>query len=58
MLDLAVAEGDQMRIFEDDVAGYLSWVASHPHAFVVNTFRQPDPRYLMLRVRVLPYDPP
>jgi hypothetical protein len=36
-----------MRIFEDD-AGYLAWVESHQHGFVVNTFRKPDPRYLIL----------
>ena len=37
-----------MRIFEDDDTGYLAWVESHQHGFVVNTFRKPDPRYLML----------
>ena len=37
-----------MRIFEDDDAGYLAWVESHQHGFVVNTFRRPDPRDLML----------
>jgi hypothetical protein len=36
-----------MRIFEDD-AGYLAWIDGHQHGFVVNTFRKPDPRYLVL----------
>jgi hypothetical protein len=44
----AVQRENTMRIFEDDDAGYLAWVGSHPHGFVVNTFRKPDPRYLML----------
>jgi hypothetical protein len=43
----AVQRGSTMRIFEDD-AGYLAWVESHQHGFVVNTFRKPDPRYLIL----------
>jgi hypothetical protein len=37
-----------MRIFEDDDAGYLAWVESHPHGFVVNTYRRPNSRYLRL----------
>jgi hypothetical protein len=37
-----------MRIFEDDDAGYLTWIDSHQHGFVVNTTRKPDPRYLIL----------
>jgi hypothetical protein len=37
-----------MRIFEDDDTGYLAWVESHQHGFVVNTYRKPDPRYLIL----------
>ena len=37
-----------MRIFEDDDAGYLAWIESHRHGFVVSTTRKPDPRYLML----------
>ena len=37
-----------MRIFEDDDAGYLTWIDGHQHGFVVNTFREPDPRYLIL----------
>ena len=37
-----------MRIFEDDDAGYLTWVESHQHDFVVNSYRRPDPRYLIL----------
>ena len=38
-----------MRIIEDDDAGYLAWVESHQHGFVVNTTRKPDPRYFMLQ---------
>ena len=37
-----------MRIFEDDDTGYLAWVESHQHGFVVNSTRTPDPRYLIL----------
>jgi hypothetical protein len=37
-----------MRIFEDDDAGYLTWVESNQHGFVVNTTRKPDPGYLYL----------
>ena len=33
-----------MRIFEDDDAGYLTWVNGHKHGFVVNTLCKPDPR--------------
>jgi hypothetical protein len=37
-----------MRIFEDDDAGYLAWVENHQHGFDVNSYRKPDPRYLIL----------
>jgi hypothetical protein len=37
-----------MRIFEDDDAGYLAWVEGNQHGLVVNSFRKPDPRYLIL----------
>ena len=37
-----------MRIFEDDDAGYLTWIDGHQHGFVVNSTRKPDPRYLYL----------
>ena len=37
-----------MRMFEDDDAGYLGWIERNQHGFVVNTFRKPDPGYLML----------
>jgi hypothetical protein len=37
-----------MRIFEDDDAGYLAWIDGHQHGSVVNTFRKPNPRYLIL----------
>jgi hypothetical protein len=37
-----------MRVFRDDDVGYLARVESHQHGFVVNTFRRPDSRYLVL----------
>src|SRR5215213_3150476 len=37
-----------MRIFEDDDVGYLAWIDDHQHGFVVNTYRKPDPLYLIL----------
>ena len=36
-----------MRFFEDDVA-YLDWVEGNQQGFVVNSFRGPDLRYLIL----------
>jgi hypothetical protein len=32
----------------DDDSGYLRWIADHPDGFVVNTFRKPNPSYLIL----------
>jgi hypothetical protein len=43
-----LAEVEPMRIIEDDDAGYLAWVESHQHGFVVNTIRKPDPPNLIL----------
>jgi hypothetical protein len=37
-----------MRIFEDDDAGYHAWIDGHQHGFVVNSYRKPDPLYLIL----------
>jgi hypothetical protein len=37
-----------VHIFEDDDAGYLAWIEGHQHGFVVNTYRKPDRRYLIL----------
>ncbi len=37
-----------MRIFEDDDTGYLAWVESHQHGFVIHSSRKPDPHYLRL----------
>ncbi len=34
--------------FDDDDKAYLRWVDDHPHGFVVNTFRNVNPAYLML----------
>jgi hypothetical protein len=36
-----------MRVFEDDDAGYLAWIDGNQHGFVGNTFRKPNPRYLV-----------
>src|SRR5829696_7721217 len=47
-IHVRLAEVEPMRIFEDDDTGYLAWVESHQHGFVVSTTRKPDPRYLML----------
>ena len=37
-----------MQLFKNDDPGYLAWVESHQDGFVVNTYRKPDPRYLIL----------
>ncbi len=37
-----------MVLFVDDDRGYLQWLSAHPDGFVVNTYRQPSPRYLRL----------
>jgi hypothetical protein len=37
-----------MKQFIDDDAGYLQWVNTNHNGFVVNCYRQPSPRYLML----------
>lgn len=34
--------------FLDDGAGYLDWLTTHPDGFVLNTYRNPTPGYLML----------
>lgn len=34
--------------FLDDDAGYLHWLSTHPDGFVLNTYRNPTPGYLML----------
>lgn len=39
---------DSLRIFEDDDAGYVAWVASHPSGFVVNANRLPNASYVVL----------
>jgi hypothetical protein len=44
----AVARELVRAIVEDDDACYLAWVDGHQHGFVVNTYRKPDPRYLIL----------
>jgi hypothetical protein len=37
-----------VRRSQDDDAGYLAWVQSHPDGLVVNTERRPSPAYLVL----------
>src|SRR5688500_2306215 len=37
-----------MRIFQDDDAGYLTWLETHSNGLVVNTYRRPRPSYLKL----------
>ena len=34
--------------FVDDDDGYLGWVAAHPSGYVLNSGRNPSPRYLVL----------
>ena len=34
--------------FIDDDSGYLAWLESNPHGFVVNSHRSPTPDYLIL----------
>jgi hypothetical protein len=34
--------------FRDDEAGYLDWITRHPHDFVLNVRRTPDPQYVVL----------
>ena len=37
-----------METFQDDDSGYLTWLASHPDGFVLNSYRNPRPSYLRL----------
>lgn len=37
-----------MEHFVDDDAGYLQWLANQPDGFVIDTYREPSNRYLML----------
>ncbi len=37
-----------MVTFLDDDAGYLNWLTTHPDGFVLNTYRNLTPAYLML----------
>ena len=36
--------------FIDDDPGYIRWLAANPQGFVVNTYRQPNPSYLILHL--------
>lgn len=38
------------EMFTDDDQGYLDWLERHPAGFVVNTFRIPNPSYVILHV--------
>jgi hypothetical protein len=42
------AAGGEPVAFLDDDAGYLAWIAVHPDGYVLNSHRQPTPRYLVL----------
>ncbi len=37
-----------MQKFIDDDSGYLDWIERNPDGYVVNTFRNPKPGYLVL----------
>ena len=37
-----------MQHFVNNDTGYLRWVESFPHGYVVNCYRRPSPTYLML----------
>src|SRR5438105_626462 len=37
-----------IQVFKDSEDDYLNWIAHHPEGFVVNTYRNPHPGYLML----------
>lgn len=39
---------ESVETFVDDDAGYVAWTTAHPDGYVVNTYRKPSPRYLML----------
>jgi hypothetical protein len=37
-----------MEWFIDDDGSYTDWIARNPEGFVLNTYREPTPRYLKL----------
>ena len=39
-----------VETFQDDDSGYLTWLASHPDGFVLNSYRNPRPSYLRLHM--------
>jgi len=43
-----VTEFGDVLVFEDDDAGYLDWISSHPGGFVVNANRPPTAGYVVL----------
>lgn len=40
--------GAYMKKFVDDDEGYLNWIHKNPAGFVVNSYRKPNSRYLIL----------
>jgi hypothetical protein len=44
----AQAVGDDPVSFVDDEAGYLAWLGVHPEGYILNSYRQPSPGYLIL----------
>ena len=43
-----VGQHGGVRLFVDDDAGYLAWLAGHPDGLVLNTYRTPSSSYLRL----------
>jgi hypothetical protein len=37
-----------MQLFRDDDQAYVRWRAANPEGFVVNSYREPSAKYLML----------
>ena len=37
-----------MQVFDHDDAGYVGWLEANPHGFVLNSYRSPQPSYLIL----------
>ncbi len=39
---------DSVIIFKDDDRGYLNWLSLHQHGYVLNSYRNPSARYLIM----------
>jgi hypothetical protein len=37
-----------MQVFDQDDDGYVDWLESNPHGFVLNSYRRPKASYLIL----------